>query len=223
VARLLALAAAARLAATARRRADALGRAMGLVAGWAIVLCALFIAAEVLARNLIRVSSQSTTEVSGYMLAFSIAWALAHALTTRNHVRIDVLINRLPVRVRVHLHVLALALLAGFAGFAAQGALGLVLESWDFGATDISLLRTPLVIPQGLWAFGLCVFLVLILLMLAEALLLLAAGNAAEIDRRLGPRSYEEEAAEALQAAGTAPQAVGTAPQAVGTAPPPAP
>ena len=199
MARLLALAAAA------RRGADALGRVMGLVAGWAIVLCALFIAAEVLARNLFRVSSQSTTEVSGYMLAFSIAWALAHALTTRNHVRIDVLINRLPVRVRVYLHVLALALLGIFAGFAAQGAIGLALESWDFGATDISLLRTPLVIPQGLWALGLCVFVVLILLMLAEALLLLAAGDAAEVDRRLGPRSYQEEAEEALQAAGTTP------------------
>ena len=199
MARLLALATAA------RRGADALGRVMGLVAGWAIVLCALFIAAEVLARNLLRVSSQSTTEGSGDMLAFSIAWALAHALTTRNHVRIDVLINRLPVRVRVYLHVLALALLGVFAGFAAQGAIGLALESWDFGATDISLLRTPLVIPQGLWALGLCVFVVLILLMLAEALLLLAAGDAAEVDRRLGPRSYQEEAEEALQAAGTAP------------------
>lgn len=192
------------LAAAVRRVVDALGRVMGLIAGWAIVLCALFIGAEVLARNVFGVSSQSTTEVSGYMLAFSIAWALAHALTTRNHVRIDVLINRLPVRVRVYLHVLALALLGVFAGFAAAGAIGLVEESWLFGATDISLLRTPLVIPQGLWAFGLVVFVVLIVLMLIEAVLLLIAGDAAEIDRRLGPRSYEEEAEEALHAAGTA-------------------
>ena len=192
------------LAAAARRAIDALGLLMGLVAGWAIVLCAVFIAAEVVARNLFQVSSQSTTEVSGYMLAFSIAWALAHALTTRNHVRIDVLINRLPVGVRVYLHILALALLGVFAAFASYGAIALLDESWDFGATDISLLRTPLVIPQGLWAFGLVVFLVLIVLMLIESILLLIAGEATEIDRRLGPRTYEEEAEEALHAAGTA-------------------
>ena len=48
-------------------------------------------------------------------------------------------------------------------GFVAKGAWDLVDESLLFNATDISLLRTPLAIPQGLWAFGLIVFLLLIL------------------------------------------------------------
>ena len=41
-----------------------------------------------------------------------------------------------------------------FIGFIAKGAYDLVDESILFRATDISLLRTPLWIPQGLWAFG---------------------------------------------------------------------
>ena len=50
-------------------------------------------------------------------------------------------------------------MLTVFAGFLAKGAIDLVAESWLLpGATDISLLRTLLVIPQGLWAFGLGMF-----------------------------------------------------------------
>ena len=45
---------------------------------------------------------------------------------------------------------------------------------------------------------------VLILAMLAEALLLLAAGDSAAIDRLVGTRSYTEEAQEALDAVATA-------------------
>jgi hypothetical protein len=87
-----------------------------------------------------------------------------------------------------------------FVGFMAYGAIMLVVESWDFGATDMSLLRTPLIVPQGLWAFGLSAFFVLVLAMLAEALLLLAAGDSTAVDRLLGTRSYTEEAQEALDA-----------------------
>ncbi len=43
--------------------------------------------------------------------------------------------------------------------------------------TDISVLRTPLWIPQGLWTFGIVVFLVLTLIMLAESTLLVIAGR----------------------------------------------
>jgi hypothetical protein len=43
-------------------------------------------------------SSQATTELSGYALAFGIAWALAHTLSSRAHVRIDVLVNLFAAR-----------------------------------------------------------------------------------------------------------------------------
>lgn len=192
-------------AAAVRRVMDRVSRFMGLVAGWAFVACAVLIGVEVLIRNAFGLSTQSTTELSGYLLAFGISWGLAHALATRNHVRIDVVLNALPLRARALLHVVALVILFVFAAFVAYGAVELARESWDFGATDISLLRMPLVIPQGLWAGGLCVFVVLIGLMLAEALLLLASGEARRIDALYGPRTYEEEAQEALDALEGAP------------------
>jgi TRAP-type C4-dicarboxylate transport system permease small subunit len=187
-----------------RRFVARLGTVMGYLAGWGFILCAGFITFDVLARRFFGFSSQSTTEVTGYALAFGISWALAHTLTARAHVRIDVVINHLPVAIRYPMHLLSLAALAVFIGFVAWGAYGLVDESLLFGATDISLLRTPLWIPQGLWAFGLGVFLVLILAMLAETALLVAAGRGAEAEAQLHTRSYDEEAAEALEAAGAA-------------------
>ena len=183
-----------------RRAVGALSSLMGLAAGWGFVLCAFFIAFEVLARSLFRFSTQSTTEITGYMLAFGLSWGLGHALNTRSHVRIDMLVNRMPQPVRIWLHLLSLLLLGLLMAFVAKGAWDLVDESLLFGATDISLLRTPLAIPQGLWAFGLIVFLVQIVTMLFENLLLAIAGQASQLERNLSSRGYAEEAQEALDA-----------------------
>jgi TRAP-type C4-dicarboxylate transport system permease small subunit len=189
-------------AAFIRRLVAGLARAMGYLAGWGFIFCAGFITFDIVARRFFGFSSQSTTEITGYALAFGISWALGHTLAARAHVRIDVLINHLPARMRYPMHLLSLAALAVFVGFIAWGAYGLVDESLLFGATDISLLRTPLWIPQGLWAFGIGVFLLLILAMLVENLLLVAAGRGAETEAQLHARSHDEEAAEALEAVG---------------------
>jgi TRAP-type C4-dicarboxylate transport system permease small subunit len=185
------------------RLIDILARGMNRCAGWLFVLCALFVTFDVLARKFLGFSSQSTTELSGYMLGVGIAWGLAGALDARTHVRIDILIQKVPPRWRGYLHWLALALLVVFAGFLLYGAWHTTAESWDFKATDNSLLKTPLVIPQGLWLFGIGVFGVMAALRLLEVALLLPKGDIEAIERLTGPRSYVEEAEEALEAIGS--------------------
>ncbi len=189
-----------------RRAVARLAALMGHLAGWGFILCAGFITFDVLARRFFGFSSQSTTELTGYALAFGISWALGHTLAARAHVRIDVLVNHLPPAIRHPMHLISLGALAVFTGFVAWGAYQLVDESLLFGATDISLLRTPLWIPQGLWAFGIGIFLVLILVMLIENTLLVLAGRGAEAEAQLHTRTYDEEAAEALQAVGAEPR-----------------
>src|SRR3954468_21746266 len=188
--------------ASVRRLVAGLGTAMGYLAGWGFILCAAFITFDVLARRFFGFSSQATTEITGYALAFGISWALAHALTTRAHIRIDVLINHLPDRLRYPMHLLSLAALAVFMGFIAKGAWDLVDESVLFRATDISVLHTPLWIPQGLWAFGIGVFLLLIILLLLQSLLLVLAGRGREAEALVHMRTYQEEVTEALEATG---------------------
>ena len=180
----------------------AIHRVMGHVAGWVFVFCAFFIAGDVIGRNFFGVSSQSSVELTGYMLALGTTWALGHTLVERCHVRIDIIIQRLPPNARYGLHIVSLALLVVFVGFIAKGAIDLVAESWLFQATDISLLRVPLVIPQGLWAIGFGMFFLLATTMLVECIVLFGVGRGRDVERMLHARSYDEEAAEAIAAAG---------------------
>ena len=192
--------------ARARRFTERVAHGMTAVAGWALLACALFVTFDVLARNFLGFNSKATVEITSYCLAFGIAWGLAGAFVARVHVRIDVFIQRLPERLRGYLHAAAVVAMAVFAGFLAYGAWQIVEESWAFGATDISVLRTPLWIPQGLWAFGIIMFTLLVIVDAILALWLVAKGRSHEVEAMLRPRSYEEEAAEALEAVGYAPK-----------------
>jgi TRAP-type mannitol/chloroaromatic compound transport system permease small subunit len=63
-----------------RRAAARVAAVMNDIAGWVFILCAAFITIDVLLRNFAGFSSSATTEITNYMLAFGIAWGLAHAL-----------------------------------------------------------------------------------------------------------------------------------------------
>ena len=173
---------------------------MAWVAGWNYVACAIFITGDILGRNLFGVSSAATVEITGYMLACGIAWGLAHTLAVRAHIRVDVLVTRMPVKWRAPLHLFSLLLLTGFAAFTAWAAWELVNDSALFDAHDNSALRVPLIIPQGIWATGITAFLVMCGVLLLESLLALLAGRPQQLDALLGSRTVTDETEEALQA-----------------------
>lgn len=192
--------AALRFARGLRRAADRAAAGMAYVAGWNYVLCALFITADIVGRSFFGVSSAATVEISGYMLACGISWSLAHTLAERAHIRVDVLINRMPLKPRALLHLFALVLLGFFSAFLAWAGWQLLDESLMFDAHDNSALHLPMAWPQGIWAFGLGAFLVMIAVLLLEAVLGLFCGHYDEIAELLGSRSIDDEADEALEA-----------------------
>lgn len=173
---------------------------MAYIAGWNYIACALFITFDICARSFLGFSSKTTVEITGYSLAFGIAWGLAHTLAQRCHIRVDVLVNRFAARPRQLLHGLALLLLLPFAGFIAWVASELVGESWLFDAHDTSALSIPLILPQGLWSFGIVFFAVLALVLFVEVTLLLLDGRGEEVEKLLGPRTLQDETKEALEA-----------------------
>jgi TRAP-type C4-dicarboxylate transport system permease small subunit len=189
-----------RAARALRAGVSALATAMAYVAGWNYIACALFITFDVVARSLLGFSSAATIEVTGYMLAGGIAWGLAHTLARRAHIRVDVWVNRLPLRLRAVLHLFSLLLLGSFAVFCAWSAWALVDESLLFDAHDNSALRIPLVIPQGIWTFGIIAFCLMITVLALESALSLLLGRPAELDALLGSRTLEDETEEALEA-----------------------
>jgi TRAP-type mannitol/chloroaromatic compound transport system permease small subunit len=174
---------------------------MNAAAGWLFIVCGFFVTFDVIGRKLVGVTSQGTTEITGYMLALGVTWGLAHTLATRSHIRVDMLVNKLPLGLRASMHALALSFLAVMMVFVAWRAWAVVFESWEFGARDTSALSIPLIVPQSLWAFGITVFFALIVVTLAEVLMLLGRRRLGTVDRMLGARSLEEETAEALEAA----------------------
>lgn len=184
----------------ARQGLARLAALMAYIAGWNYIACALFITFDIVARSFFGFSSKATVEVTGYMLAGGIAWALAHTLAKRAHIRVDVFMMRLPGAIRVWLHILSLALLLGLAIFFAWAAIELVDESILFDAHDNSALRIEMAVPQGIWAFGVISFAVMSAMLMIESILTALTQDAGEVDELLGSRSLTDETTEALEA-----------------------
>lgn len=170
------------------------------VAGWCYLGITLLITFDIIARRLMGFSTEATTEVTGYLMAIGMSWGMAGTLFERGHVRIDVLVQKLPLKVRVWLHMASLLALLVSTAFFVYGACSLARDSWELGATDLSTLRMPMVVPQGLWAAGLALLLLTVVAMAVRSLRQLAGGEADAMDHMLMARTYEDEAAETLEA-----------------------
>ena len=73
------------------------------VAGFCYLLITVLICFDIFARKFLGFSTESTIELTGYLMAVGMSWGLAGTLFERGHVRIDVLVQRMPLRVRVWL------------------------------------------------------------------------------------------------------------------------
>jgi TRAP-type C4-dicarboxylate transport system permease small subunit len=185
----------------------ALAAVMAHIGGWNYILCACFITFDIVGRSFFGFSSKATVEVTGYMLAGGIAWALAHTLARRAHIRVDVFMMRLPLGLRAWLHLFSLALLLGLGIFFAWAALELVDESALFNAHDNSALRIEMIWPQGIWAFGIITFAIMAAVLMLEASLSILAGEPEALDELLGSRTLKDETDEALEAVAMAHEA----------------
>jgi TRAP-type C4-dicarboxylate transport system permease small subunit len=168
-----------------RRGLQRLAAWMNAAAGWSYLAVALFVTCDVVTRKVFGFSSGSTTQIAGYVLACGITWGLAHTMFERAHIRIDILVMRLPLRLRQYMHLIALTLLLVFIGFLAYSGFNLSADSAMFQSTDLSALATPLVIPQSIWTFGLGFFTSVLAVMLLETVVLLMLGEARAVDALL--------------------------------------
>lgn len=180
------------------------GRSL-VVAGWFYLAIAILITFDILARRLLGFSSEATTELTGYLMAIGMSWGLAGTLVDRGHVRIDVLVQRLPLRLRVWLHLASLVAMVVTTSFFVYGAWTLAHDSFDFGSTDLSSLKVPMVLPQGLWLAGFALLLLMAVALTLKSVAGVLRGQADAVDRALMSRTYKDEAAETLEALGAVP------------------
>lgn len=93
-------------------------------------------------------------EFAGYAVAAGLFLGLAHTLRADGHIRVRLLVDRMPERVAVVAEAAATLFGASAAVFVAFALIDFTYESWRFKEVAHTLLPTPLWIPRAVMAFG---------------------------------------------------------------------
>lgn len=126
-------------------------------------LAALFlaaIAALILAQTIGRrfgVVVPSANELAGFAMAATSFLALAPTFRAGGHIRVGLVLNLLPPRLRVAVEIGCLVFGIATVGYFAWASIGLIRGSIRFHDVSPGLLPVPLWIPQSAMAFGLMV------------------------------------------------------------------
>lgn len=163
-------------------------------AGFFTLLSALYITADVIFRKIFNTPLGSSDELSGYVFAISISWALSYATLDRANIRIDAIYQVLPTRIAAILDWIALVGLSFFIIKLTQYAIGVAGVSWKNQSTANTILGTPLWIPHSLWVLGLLWFGLVLTLMLLRSSIALVTGNINLVQQTCGIRTTKEEA-----------------------------
>ncbi len=182
-------------------RLKAVSLGLSLAAGWALLALAIWIVVNVVLRKFFSISFQGVDEYGGYCLAVVATIGFAQAAFDRAHVRIDVVTRLLPLPLRAIFDVIALAALSFMAWTIAFRSLNVAMTSFGMGALATSPLRTPLVVPQGIWAAALFWFCAVLAFQMLYALVAIMRRDWLGIGERLGVPEIDQEVEQELQAA----------------------
>lgn len=159
------------------RALDRLYDAAGVLAALAIALICALICAQIALNAAARLGGAawsrtipSYAELAGFLLAAASFLALAHTLRRGAHIRVTLVVGRLPPGPRRALDAAALLLAAAASAYATLFAGRLVAASWRFGDTSPGLLAVPLWIPQAPLCLGLALLTTALLHTLAEVI-----------------------------------------------------
>jgi len=140
-----------------RRSLDTLYRACTALAGFFLVLTALFVVAQIAGRAT-GVAIRSSDDFAGYCMAAMIFLALPITLRAGRHVRVSLLLDSVPAAYKGALEgwcLLGAAILIGYFGWSTAE---MTWDSYRFNEVSAGLLPTPLWIPQSGITLGLLVF-----------------------------------------------------------------
>lgn len=146
---------------------NGLYRLCGLLAALSLVGICSLVLAQVVGR-FAGFAVLSANEMAGYLVLASTFLALAPALRSGTHIRVRLVVERLPLSLQRAAEMVTLVLAAGLAVYATVWVVDLVQDSIAFGEVSPGRLAIPLAIPQGAMAVGLGVFVIALLHCLVE-------------------------------------------------------
>ncbi len=133
---------------------DALSRLVATLSALLTVSIAVVIIGEITARSLFNYSFSFAWEYSAYAMGVAMFCGAAFTLRTGGHIRVSLLAAALPPNAARRLDILCTALGVAFTGYLAFALGQLAWGSFVSGSTSPTVSATPLIIPQGLIAFG---------------------------------------------------------------------
>lgn len=119
-----------------------------------VFLLMVLVMVEVLARYLLQAPLSLADELGGYMLVSITFMGLAYTWKEEGHVRVELLINFLPPKLKAWLRLITLLMATAFCLPLISGSYSLLQDSLLFEARSGSWLRTPLVYPQSILLAG---------------------------------------------------------------------
>jgi TRAP-type C4-dicarboxylate transport system permease small subunit len=157
-------------------------------AGAAAAVCLASIAVVMLAQAAMREFGflfRGADDIVAWLCAASAFLALGHTFRRGELVRVGIVIDHLPPRVRRPVGIGALFIALAFVVYMAYAVLRFVYESWAFKEVAQGLIQIPIWIPQMSFVLGVLVLLVAVL---DEFIVMVGGGKpafeAAEEDRR---------------------------------------
>lgn len=159
------------------------------MAGLCVLAMTLFITLDVILRYAFNAPTIWANEASSYLLLVMVFMGLAYALSERSHIRIDIVVTRLPRRVRDWMQVISSIIFLIFTGILGYFTWSLFLDTVRFAETSRSLWDIPLT-PWQIWLpLGLA---------LISLLLTLNIYNEIKIARGKAKETHEERISEIL-------------------------
>jgi len=164
-----------------------------ILGGFALMICAFMVTADVLSRKFLGVTMRGSDEITGYVFAGVTTWAYAHCLFTRSNIRIDVAYLKVGKRVRGTMDIVGLGLLSTYIFVLSRSAWDVLHVSWSYNYTSTTPLAVPLWVPQSVWFGGLAFMMLCCLVLMAASLRHLIAGRWQALSALIGVRSVEQD------------------------------
>ena len=137
-----------------------------LGAGCLAALCVLAIAVLMIGQTVLRefgIRTGATNDIVAWLCAAAAFLAMAHAFKHGDFVRVTLLLERAPPKMRQRVEVACLGVACVAIGYLAWWATRFTWESWQFKEVAGGLLPLPIWIPQGTFVVGAWLFFIAVL------------------------------------------------------------
>ena len=149
----------------------ALAKVTMAIAALAVLTMCLLVTGAVFVRYVFDFPVVWVPEIVGYLMVALVFLALGETMLAGSHIKIDLLVSRLPRRPREILELFTLTLSVGVAGFFTWHGVNTMLRSLEYGRRDaFGALNLPLYIPQAALPIGLSVLTLVVVLLLCRKL-----------------------------------------------------